>query len=218
MAYTPNQPQIYNAAYCGAFSGLMLNNAKISDTRSSNYSLRAAIAGTWAKAFDIAWGVTPPNQLDVSETLVASLNFWEVQSATPSISNIYISSSLWTVPCQAIVSAIQAAEAYYAGQGIVPPPLPFTQNAPLSVTTPTNGTLTLSAADVSASWLVFTAVNLTGNLIIDFGGSIGAYDLDTSLIVPMGFTVNLKNGAEVDVTGATQIRALCSSTTSIVAG
>ena len=125
MAYTPNAPAIFIAAYAGALAGMGISNPVTSNTLQlgartnpapPNYTALAAAAGAWAIAFDTVWGdVRPVSDLDIDSTENASESLWHNRATPPPDSanpNSYI------VEVNAVIAAITAAENYFITNGI----------------------------------------------------------------------------------------------------
>jgi hypothetical protein len=84
------------------------------------------------------------------------------------------------------------------------------------VTTTANGTTTLTSTNQQTPLLIMSngagaGVTLTGNSTIDFGGVIGNWWVDFTLITPGANTITLKNGA-----GTFAITALITATKQLV--
>lgn len=122
--YTPNNPNVFNAAYTGCLYGIAENTAAISDVVESDYANPAVIAGAFAQAVDTVWGsVTVANQLDIGIITSACRNYW-LRGASPAAQGSYQLASTWSQAAQAIVDLVDAAEAYFTAQGITPLPIP----------------------------------------------------------------------------------------------
>jgi hypothetical protein len=77
-------------------------------------------------------------------------------------------------------------------------PLAFT---PVTITTPTTGTLTLSAAQIAASRLRLS-MTLTGALTIVFPNQLGSWRVSLSGVTFGGFTIAFKSGSTTSATVA----------------
>jgi hypothetical protein len=124
MSYVPNNPNVFGAAYNGCMYGIAANRAALSDTNESDFVNPAIIAGAFAQAIDTIWGsVTVANQLDVGVITGACNDYWQ-RGATPSAQGSFQLASTWLGAAEAIVILVDAAEAYFAAQGITPLPIP----------------------------------------------------------------------------------------------
>jgi len=66
MSYTPNNTNLYIAAYSGAIAGMGVSGRIPTNTNTSIYNSLAITAGTWAESFDTEWGVSTPRKIKVS--------------------------------------------------------------------------------------------------------------------------------------------------------
>ena len=123
MSYSPINKYIYNAAYTGALGGIAVNASKITDPNAADYVLPADIAGAWAQALDVAYDDASTNLLDVDAVIALSTQLFADISLAPPALPSYSSPSNWTVQAVAVVAVVEAAENYWAAQGITPPPL-----------------------------------------------------------------------------------------------
>lgn len=55
MAYTPQNLQIFTAAFCGALAGMGLSDRQITSQSPATYAGLASVAGAFAQAVDTAW-------------------------------------------------------------------------------------------------------------------------------------------------------------------
>lgn len=121
MPYVPQNLQIFTAAYCGALAGMGLSDRQIRDSSAASYAGLATVAGAWAQAVDTAFGVNA-NQMNLEAIQSESQAYWQdrspISDATNTNPTTHASGAL------AVVATIQASEAYYASQGIVPPAIP----------------------------------------------------------------------------------------------
>lgn len=121
MAYTPQNLQIFTAAFAGSLAGMGLSDRNIVNTSASAYAGLASVAGAFAQAVDTAWGVNA-NQLDLEAIQSNCAAFWQERS--PNADSINTNPSTWANAALAIVATVQASEAYFTDQGIVPPAIP----------------------------------------------------------------------------------------------
>jgi hypothetical protein len=116
MAYVPNNPAMYVAAYAGALAGMGASDRFPTDPVPAHYNTLASIAGAYAETFDTLWALSPTSTLDIEACQELSEVAWQ-DRAPQSIPPVFILIEL----CLALIAMIRAAEAYFASQGIVPP-------------------------------------------------------------------------------------------------
>jgi hypothetical protein len=123
MSYTPNNPQIFNAAYCGSLAGIGVNLSVITDSNSADYANPAAIAGAFAIQIDTLWGsVRVATLLDVYMMQTTCAEFWTNHSPSPNNLNLE-NAATWLPNAKAILALVNAAESYFTAQGITPLPI-----------------------------------------------------------------------------------------------
>lgn len=123
MAYTPNNSLVFNAAYVGAYAGIVAASNYLSVTNSSLYNNRATYAGAWAQCFDTLWGATAPNSLQLDSIETESFGLWSSRPPFPDSpkSTVFSTASTYTALCNALIASITASSNYFSGQGITPP-------------------------------------------------------------------------------------------------
>lgn len=118
MAYVPNSIDMYTAAFAGALAALRVSERQNVSAVAADYAGSSVTAGAWAQALDTAWASPTANALDVEQCFEASYARFaecaDVEGAPFSDPTTYATDAA------AIVALIQAAEAYFATQGIVP--------------------------------------------------------------------------------------------------
>lgn len=120
MAYVPNNLVVFVQAYSGAMAGMVASGRFLTDATSADYTNPATVIGAFAQSFDTAWGATEPDFLQSQMINAACKSVWEDRFNTNTGSNATPAS--YTALCNAIIATIAAAETYFGGQGIVPPP------------------------------------------------------------------------------------------------
>lgn len=123
MAYTPINTQMYNAAFTGALGGMLASGRVPTNASQGSYGQAIAVVGAWAKSLDVAWNnAATSNALEVYSAKMASEGVW--QNRTPATNDpLNLVSTTFDVETAAIVAMILAGDAYYAAQGITPPPI-----------------------------------------------------------------------------------------------
>lgn len=117
--YTPNNPQVYTAAYSGALAGLALASRSLTDVAPADYVSQANIAGAYAQALDTEWGsVAVAESLEIQGIQSGSQAAWQSRGSQSTIGPL---SGIAAVAA-AVVAAVQAGEVYYAANGIPNPP------------------------------------------------------------------------------------------------
>lgn len=130
--YTPINTIVYNAAYAGALSGMGTAGRNIVLQTPAAYSNLSAVVGAFAQAFDQAWNSSAQvDRLQYDAIEQESQGYWTDRAPQPNDEVDSVgrhSTSRWLIPgtytkdCNALIAVVQAAEVYYAGQGITPPP------------------------------------------------------------------------------------------------
>jgi hypothetical protein len=121
MVYVPQNLNVFTAAYAGAISGMIIGMRNLNDTVSTDYTTRANVAGAFAESFDTQWGVAAANTLDVLAIEVACQGYWIGRFADPAQANFLLLGNYTTIS-NSIIAALQAGDAFFAGQGIIPAP------------------------------------------------------------------------------------------------
>lgn len=118
--YVPNNLFIFVAAYAGAISGMAVAEKVLTDEDPADYDAIAAVAGAFAQSFDTEWGMRPTTELDISIVEEECEGTWEGRypKTTDPITGI---PSTYTAQCKALIALVTSCEAYFTGQGIVPP-------------------------------------------------------------------------------------------------
>lgn len=132
MSYSPNNVNVYTAAYSGAFAGMVSSGRYIKNANMATYANRAAYAGAWAQEFDTLWGMNTIDLLQIDSILAHSQAVWEERTPTPDAPSVtkYVDPNTYTEEIAAIVAAINAEETFFAQQGITPPVYPPTPVIP----------------------------------------------------------------------------------------
>lgn len=168
MSYSPNNVNVFTAAYYGAITGMSASGRVLADTVAANYAAVAAVAGAFAQAFDTEWGSASANELDLGVIQFASQGVW--MSRFPNARDIAsFNPNTYLTLCAALKATVQASEAYFASQGITPP----TPGGGSSVAVRLNG------SDIVNPATILDFLNFGAN-VADAGGgtasiSVGGY-------------------------------------------
>ena len=124
MAYVPNNEAIFQAAYVGALGGMAASNRVPTDPIPSDpVNLGAAlVAGAFAESYDTAWGLAPATSLDVDGTKEVCVSAWWGRAPQANVPAM-VAPATYTALADALIALIDAADAFFASQGITPPPL-----------------------------------------------------------------------------------------------
>lgn len=123
MAYTPQNLQIFTAAFCGALAGMGLSDRQITSQSPATYAGLASVAGAFAQAVDTAWtSARATTLLDVEAVQSESAAYWQERSPIPDSTNT--SAATHASGALAMIATITAGEAYFSAQGITPPAIP----------------------------------------------------------------------------------------------
>lgn len=127
MSYVPHNDFVFCQAFAGACDGLLAKSVPLTST-AGYYAKSILVAAAFAEAFDTAWGVsTDPDSFEYESIFGLSNDYFldyapvgdpgDTQTAT------------YTGTAADLLTIIGDGEAFLAGQGIVPPPIPFTQGS-----------------------------------------------------------------------------------------
>jgi hypothetical protein len=122
--YTPNSEAIFQAAYVGAMGGMAASNRVPTDPIPTDaVNLGAAlVAGAFAIAFDTAWGLAVPSSLDVDATEEVCVSAWWGRAPQANVPAM-VNPATYTKLADALIALVDAADSYFASQGITPPPI-----------------------------------------------------------------------------------------------
>jgi hypothetical protein len=113
MSYTPNNPQVYYAAFAGAMAGF---STSITDT---DYASQSQWANAFAQEVDAIFGGQSYTQLQLSTIQEASFQVWSGRSPLPSPENV--TPSAYSQPATAVVDmALAANSESQAASGLSP--------------------------------------------------------------------------------------------------
>jgi hypothetical protein len=134
MSYTPNNLDVFTAAFSGAMAGMGEFNRNNTDSSPADYSDLASLAGAFAQQFDTRWGAVLPDGLQLDCIAAFSEGAWEnrapqIAVKAPRLTRLihpYLIPATYDKLVLAIIAAIQAGENYYVDQGIPIPPPPET--------------------------------------------------------------------------------------------
>jgi hypothetical protein len=120
MAYTPINIDAYTNAYSGALAGMAISGW-IVDPTSAEYSSVTAIAGGFAKAFDLVWNsATALNWLQI-QSIQSVCQEQFTGHAPGSLDNAALAqASNWAVPAAACAALVLEGDAFVASEGITP--------------------------------------------------------------------------------------------------
>lgn len=120
MAYTPNNGNVYCAAFAGALAGIVASNRQLQSSSSTTYDTFCAVAQAWAQEFDTQWGFISINSLVIETIEEASEGVWNgvsVSGQTPFNAPLSYSNLV-----AAVIAMIDSAGNNFAAEGITPPP------------------------------------------------------------------------------------------------
>jgi hypothetical protein len=123
MTYTPQNLDVYTAAFAGAIAGAGVpSGAFIVDPTSGDYAPASTIATVFAQAVDTAWGSATANAYDIEAITDAACNLF-VRGAGYPVSGVVTTQGNWTIVATALVALIRQGDAAATAGGIVFPPL-----------------------------------------------------------------------------------------------
>lgn len=174
MPYVPNNVSVYASAYAGAITGMGVSNRIPSSAVSASYALLAAQAGAWAEEFDTLWGLAAASSLDLSNIQSCSGAVWESRAPTPVAP--FFTAATYAAEVASLVAIVQAAQTWFTGQAIVPPPAPVAVGPATAIALGTvqlagdlvgPGSVAIAPRVLLATTLVKGIIQLAG----DFGGT-----------------------------------------------
>ena len=119
--YSPQNSQVFQAAFSGALAGIAVNNAPIVDPVPADYAQADSIAGAYAQAVDTEWGGASADCLEVAVCEAASQAYFANRSTSPQSLKAYSavgSSNEWLTAASSVVAIMLSADAYFTAQGI----------------------------------------------------------------------------------------------------
>jgi hypothetical protein len=134
MPYTPNNVDIYSAAFAGAVATICSPwGSAIIDPSSANYSNQVAAAAAWAQAIDTVWaGILPlptPNNYDLNCLQLMSQAYHSTHPIAPKALPAFATQANWTIPARAVIAAVLQGDANFGTQFITPPSIPSQNQA-----------------------------------------------------------------------------------------
>jgi hypothetical protein len=148
-SYVPINDLVFYAAHAGAISGMGVPGW-ITDPTKSDYLPQVTSAAAFAQAFDQVWNSTTTISVYEAEaiTSVVATQF-SLRGPGPLANPVYTTQANWLKSATACVALILESDAYFAGQGLIPPPFP------------TSGLLQTGYAQAQNVTLVYGAVIAT---------------------------------------------------------
>lgn len=111
--YTPQNPQVFTAAYAGALAGLVLAG-RLSTSDPSVYVAQAELAGVYAQAIDTEWGVATAKSLEIQLIQSGSEAAWAGSGAELGQGSV-------SATAQVVIAVLLAAQDYYTANGLPDP-------------------------------------------------------------------------------------------------
>jgi hypothetical protein len=125
--YTPNNNNVYLAAFSGAVGGLLgqCNSLNTSSRIAGANTPTINVAGAWAQEVDTLWALTTdPDQFEYSEINDFSEQLFQVYEPQPDTGATGAGSSTnpatYALTAQALLNVLADGETYLAGKGITP--------------------------------------------------------------------------------------------------
>ena len=190
MSYSPNNSDIYIAAFVGMLTGLGAREQN-GDISYQEFSANAALA--FAQEVDILWGPESYTNLDVTCIQKASETLWVARSPLP-LPDAKIPGA-YTRPAAQIVSLAQIGSGSVAAQGIDPGtshPATTTQvHFVINVKDPKYGAIGDGVANDTAAFVAaiadatVTSITVVGRPILLFI-PVGVYNINQTLFIDQG--------------------------------
>jgi hypothetical protein len=122
MSYVPNNVSVYTAAFTGCVGGIT-SHRRLFSTSVMSYNDMMRVAGAWAAAIDTLW-VGTPTELDIENIGSMSIGAFADRFPNPKTEPKSVLQATYASQALALVAALTSGQNYYAGQSIIPPPLP----------------------------------------------------------------------------------------------
>lgn len=118
MPYTPNNVDIYTAAYSGAIAGMGVSGRNPTNPDNASYQQLTELAGAFAEIVDTIWASASGNNLDIGVIQEACESVWQDRSPIQFLTTSTI--DYITELANAVIAIVNESETYFAGQGITP--------------------------------------------------------------------------------------------------
>jgi hypothetical protein len=122
MSYTPNNVQVYSAAFTGCVAGMM-SGRRLFNTSIPSYLDVMRVADAWAQEVDGLWAGTP-TLLDIDNISGISVAEFIGRFPNPAVEPASVIPATFATQAMALMAEVSAAQLRYATEGITPPPLP----------------------------------------------------------------------------------------------
>lgn len=217
--YTPNQAQVYLAAFAGAIAG-MASNRILGPTTPVTYATLAAAADAFAQSFDTQYGAVKPGT-DFQAEVIADLCETAWLNVSPLPSTVSSLPSSYTAMCDSLIAMVDESTLQTAGEGIAGFGSEWTAYTPNFNTQNADGSLgdgvTIGFYKIDGDTLYYnillqwgtTTNGGTGFFVLGLPGQAGGPVLPGGLVIDnskmIGFGVNLSSGTafQGSVAGAT---------------
>lgn len=194
MPYSPINAQLFFAAYAGALAGMAASERVPLNSAISQAGV-ATIAGAYAQSFDTQWNSsTTLDALQVRTIEQLSQATWQTRAPQPGQVTT-LQPSNYTTLVNALITIVNAGEAYTTSQGITPPKMGGVDVSDDGVELGFASNINFTGAGVTAS---IVGANVTVN--IPGAGAITLLGDVTGLATAT--VVERINGATVPVSGA----------------
>lgn len=121
--YSPINPTIYCAVFAGALAGMAVGGRRLNSADAARYESASQVAGAFAQEFDTLYNNSTVNVLNILELECATQGFWSERYPNLVNSSIDLTDpSEYESQCEALIAQLTAANDYFSGQGITPPP------------------------------------------------------------------------------------------------
>jgi hypothetical protein len=204
--YTPNNVDVYTAAYSGAMAGMAIGGRSNTATAPSKYRIQGMQAGAFAQSFDTAYGATSYTQLTIELIFLGGYGTFDGRQPDPGNPNSFLPST-YTPQAEAIIAVIEESDIYFDEQGITPNA--WNSGGGGSLPSPPGAGYFLQSTGTAPTDVEWSLIQLVptppgaGDVLTSNGSAFGDYDWET----PGGFTItgySKTNGSSFEV-GASDV-------------
>lgn len=166
MAYTPQNVNVFSAAFAGALAG-MTTSGLPTDPVSADYINITNVALQFAESFDTAWGATFANQYHINCILGIAQSVWD--SRTPPTTTPFTTTpGTFTSLCNALIGIVNEGQTILVGQGVNPSHLGANWASVMGVSGATLGTIH-SQTSASSTGVLAMVLNPQSSGVFDVG-------------------------------------------------
>jgi hypothetical protein len=118
--YTPNNANIFTAAFTGALAGMGVSGRPFLNANPLAYQQAITIAGAFAQQFDTAWGNASAANLELNSIVQSCEAYWTNRQPYPATGQ-RVTPSFYGPAVNAIIAVVQEAVAFYNSNNLPNP-------------------------------------------------------------------------------------------------